>query len=74
MIPEHSNVVLTRDVPEHHLFKGDLGVIVHVHDQDAYEVEFMTMSGQTVAVVTLESSSIQEVEHNMMPRVREIAI
>ena len=30
MIEEHSNVVLARDLPEHDLFKGDVGVVVHV--------------------------------------------
>ena len=75
MIKEHSSVILTRDLPEEHLLRGDAGVIVHVHENgEAYEVEFMTMSGSTVSVCTLEASDIQTVDSHMMPHIREIAV
>jgi hypothetical protein len=52
MISELDMVVLTRDLSEHGLQKGDVGTIVHVYNVGAaYEVEFVTaISG--VAVVT----------------------
>ena len=75
MIKEHSSVILTRDLPEEHLLRGDVGVVVHVHENgEAYEVEFMTMSGSTVSVCTLEASYIQMVDSHMMPHIREIAV
>jgi hypothetical protein len=75
MIEEHSNVILTRDIPEQDLYKGDVGVVVHLHNGgEAYEVEFMTMSGSTVAVCTLDSSDVQAVNSRMIPHIREIAV
>lgn len=75
MIEEHASVILTRDLPKHRLFRGDVGVVVHVHgDGEAYEVEFMTMSGATVAVCTLEANEVEVASSHMMPHVREIAV
>ena len=75
MIKEHTSVILTCDLPEKHLLRGDVGVIVHVHgDGKAYEVEFMTMSGSTVSVCTLEAADVQKVDSHMMPHIREIAV
>jgi hypothetical protein len=54
MIQELDTVILTRDIPEQKLCKGDLGAVVLVHeDGAAYEVEFVTLDGETLAVVTL---------------------
>ncbi|MEE4211289.1 MAG: DUF4926 domain-containing protein [Parvularcula sp.] len=75
MIEEHASVVLNRDLPERQLFRGDVGVVVHVHgDGEAYEVEFMTMSGATVAVCTLEAAEVQVANSRMMPHAREMAV
>jgi len=75
MIEEHSSVILNEDLPDAGLFKGDIGIVVHVHQGGkAYEVEFLTMAGETVAVRTLESSQIQAVGPKMIPHVREIAV
>jgi len=75
MIDEHASVILTQDLEEDGLFKGDVGVVVHVHKGGkAYEVEFLTMSGATVAVRTLEEDRIQAVGPRMIPHVREMAI
>jgi len=59
-IREHDTVVLTRDLVEHQLRAGDVGAVIHVYqDGKAYEVEFVTGSGQTLAVETLEPSDIR---------------
>jgi hypothetical protein len=43
-------VVLTHDIPEYGLLQGDLGTIVHGYtDGQAWEVEFVTAEGRTVA-------------------------
>ena len=63
-------VVLTRDLPEHGLARGDVGTVVHAYsDGEAYEVEFVVASGETVAVLTLESCDVrpregQEILHS----------
>ena len=38
-------VVLTRDIPSERLAAGDLGTIVHVHDDNHFEVEFVESTG-----------------------------
>ena len=52
-------VVLARDLPEHGLRKGDLGAIVEVFMPDALEVEFVTASGRTEALVTLKEADVR---------------
>ena len=57
MIVEHDWVVLTSDIPAQGLQAGDVGTVVHIHRNDeAYEVEFATFTGQTVAMATVPSS------------------
>ncbi len=65
-------VVLTRDVPEHGLLRGDMGAIVHVHSADAYEVEFVQTSGQTQALVTLPADAIRAIQDGDLVAVRQV--
>ena len=59
-IEELDRVILARDLPEHGLCAGDIGTVVLVHRQgEGYEVEFVTLDGKTVAVVTLMSDEIR---------------
>lgn len=75
MINEYDNIVLTEDLPDSGLTKGDVGVVVHIHKGgEAYEVEFLAMDGSTVAVLTLEDSQVQIADSRMIPHVREIAV
>ena len=69
-IRELDTVVLTRDVPEAGLRAGDLGAVVHVHDQDALEVEFVTASGRTQAVQTLSTSDVRAIRDDAVLAVR----
>jgi hypothetical protein len=48
-------VVLARDVHEHGLREGDLGAVVEVYEPDGLEVEFVTASGRTAALLTLNN-------------------
>ena len=60
MITELDPVILTRDFPEWKLKQGDLGAVVHCHrGKVAYEVEFVTLSGETVGVVTVSAQDIR---------------
>lgn len=73
MIEELSSVVLTQDIPEHGLQAGDLGTVVMVHQHGAgYTVEFMTLSGDTVAVVTLPADQVRPIRANEIARVRDL--
>ena len=54
MIREHDCVVLTQNLPDEVLQAGDVGTVVHIHSGGtAYEVEFLTLTGQTAAVATV---------------------
>ena len=49
-------VILAEDLPERGLGEGDVGTVVFVHDGGtAYEVEFVTLDGETVGVITLQA-------------------
>ena len=75
MIEEHSNAILNKDLLNDGLHRGDVGVVVHIHPGgEAYEVEFLTMGGATVAVRTLRAENVKAVDMQMIPHVREMAV
>ena len=74
MIQELDTVVLTRDIPAERLRKGDLGAVVFVHqDGAAYEVEFVTLDGQTLALVALPADAVRAATGRELPHAREEA-
>ncbi|MDE2059441.1 MAG: DUF4926 domain-containing protein [candidate division NC10 bacterium] len=74
MIRELETVVLTHDVPERGLEKGDVGAVVHRYvDKGAYEVEFVTAEGKTVAVLTLTEADIRPMGSGEILHAREFA-
>lgn len=75
MINEHDCVVLTQDLPDEGLTAGDIGTVVHIHPGgDGYEVEFMTLAGETVAVVTLLPSQLRAISPRDLAHVRELTV
>ena len=57
---ELDSVVLKRDLVDSGLETGDIGTVVHVYKpRTAFEVEFITGKGSTVAVLTLEKDDIR---------------
>lgn len=73
MISEHEVVALAVDLPEYGLRVGDLGTVVMVHrGGEGYEVEFMTLDGETIDVVTLESSQIRPIEEREIANARKL--
>jgi hypothetical protein len=74
MINEHDRVVLTASIPDEGLEPGDIGAVVHIYPQrDAYEVEFVTLTGKTAAVVTVSADHIRPVGSTEIPHARELA-
>ena len=63
-------VVLTRDLPEAGLRSGDLGAIVLVFGDEAVEVEFVTASGRTQALLTLPVNDVRPVRDDDLLAVR----
>ena len=57
MVQEHDIIALTSDLPEHSLKAGETGTVVHIYPRGvAYEVEFFSPAGNTVAVATVEKA------------------
>ena len=74
MMNEHEIVVLTEDVADLGLEAGDIGTVVHVHKGGAgYEVEIMTLAGETVVVVTLRPAQVRSIQPRDVAHVRELA-
>ena len=74
MIAEHDRVVLRSNIPEHQLVAGDIGTVVFVHRSGAgYEVEFMALDGETVAVVTLLHAQIRPIARREIAHARLVA-
>ena len=74
MIKEHDCIVLTHDLPDARLRAGDVGTVVHIHRGGAaYEVEFMTLTGQTVAVATVLPTQLRPVNQRDISHVRQLA-
>lgn len=66
-------VVLDRDVPAHGLRRGDLGAVVEIYEPDGLEVEFVTASGRTQAVVTLKVGDVRAIAQEDLIAVRSLA-
>jgi len=65
-------VVLKRDLPEHGLKEGDLATVVELYESGGLEVEFVTASGKTQAVVTLDVEDVRKPEPSDMIAVRQL--
>lgn len=74
-IKEHDCVVLTHDLTVENLQAGDVGAVVHIHKSGvAYEVEFVTLTGKTIAVATVEASHLRPVSKRDINHVRELVV
>jgi hypothetical protein len=74
MIKELDPVVLAENLPEHGLQAGDVGWVVMVHAKGAgYEVEFVTLAGETVSVVTVPSRAVRSVGKKEIAHARVVA-
>jgi Domain of unknown function (DUF4926) len=72
-ITEHDCVVLTADLPGERLKAGDVGTVVHIHNGGtAYEVEFMTFAGNTIALATVDAAALRPVGERDLSHVREL--
>ena len=71
---ELENVVLTTDLAEYGLERGDIGTIVLVHrGGKGYEVEFVALDGETVAVASVLASQVRAVARREIAHARPVA-
>ena len=54
------SVVLTKDMPDQGLRSGDVGAVVEKYGSTGLEVEFVTGSGHTQALVTLSVDDVRD--------------
>jgi hypothetical protein len=63
-------IVLDKELPDHDLRPGDLGVVVEIYPPDGLEVECVTGSGRTKALVTLKESDVRTIADTDLVAVR----
>ena len=74
MMHELDIVALLERIPQFGLEPGDIGTIVMVHaGGSAYEVEFATLAGETLAVLTLPAASVRPLRQREIANGREVA-
>ena len=65
--------MLTKNLPEEVLEAGDVGLVVHIHHAGAaYEVEFITLTGQTVSVATVLPTQLRPVNQRDISHARSL--
>ncbi|MBZ0255326.1 DUF4926 domain-containing protein [bacterium] len=73
MFKEFDRIVLTKDLPDSHLVKGDIGTIVHIYENGrGYEVEFMLLNGETVSVETLTNDHVRPIHPKEIANARAV--
>ena len=66
-------VVLVRDILEYGLRAGDLGTVVEVYPEGGLEVEFVTGSGMTQALLTLSEQDVRRIDSHDLLTTRRVA-
>ncbi|ABC44530.1 DUF4926 domain-containing protein [Salinibacter ruber] len=73
MIEEHDRVVLTTKEPDAGLEPGDVGTVVHVYSEgEAFEVEFVTLTGDTVAMLAIDRDEVRPVQSRELTHARSV--
>jgi hypothetical protein len=73
MIAELDRVILITDISEYSLEQSDIGTVVLVHqDGKGYEVEFVTLDGETVAIISLFAAQVRPISSREIAHTRVI--
>jgi Domain of unknown function (DUF4926) len=74
MLRDLDSVALAQDLPDAGLTAGDIGAIVHVcNSGSAYEVEFVALTGETLALLTLPAAALRPVVQGEIAHARKVA-
>lgn len=75
MFTELESVVLTTDLPESSLKAGDIGTVVLIHEGGkGYEVEFVALDGETLAVVTVFADQVRRIQRDEIAYARAVEV
>jgi hypothetical protein len=66
------DTVVAADLPSFGLKREDIGAVVQIYSADAMEVEFVTASGRTQAVLTLGTHQLRPVGSRDVHSVRQV--
>lgn len=70
-------IVLTKDIPERQLKKGDVATVVEHHPcsdgEDGYSLELFNALGDTIAVITVSESAIEPLTEGEIFSIRSLA-
>jgi hypothetical protein len=73
MIRELDRVVLTKRLSKVGLEAGDVGTVVLVHEGGkGFEVEFVTLEGETYAITTVSSDEVRPIDRNEIAHARAL--
>ena len=74
MLREHDRIVLTTELPDQPLERGDVGTVVHISGAgQACEAPFGTLEGRPAAVLTLKAAQLRQVGAWEITHARELA-
>ncbi len=72
----YKDMVLTRDVPEHRLKRGDIVKLVEHHvapdGEDGYSAEVFNALGETLDVITVSESALEPLREDEVCCVRSL--
>ncbi len=75
MIRELDQIVLKEDMPKYGLKAGDIGTVVLTHKNGkGYEIEFVALDGETLAVVSVFANQLRTVGKREIARVRAVEL
>ena len=75
MFKELDCVILTTDIDEEDLKAGDAGTIVHMYPGgDAFIVEFLTLDGDTIALIDVLPSQARPVTSKDVTHARRVDV
>ena len=75
MLKELDRIVLTADIEEEGLKAGDAGTIVHMYPGgDAFIVEFLSLDGDTIALVDVLPSQARPVTSRDITHARSVEV
>ena len=74
MIKDLELVALTRSLPPYGLERGDIGTVVMAYDGGrGYSVEFMTLTGETLAIATVDAADVRPLRSREIANARAVA-
>ncbi len=75
MIKEHEEIVLADDLPAYGLKQGDIGTVVYIHQGGkGFEIEFVTLDGETLAVATVDAHQVRSIGRNEIAQARNVEL